>query len=230
MLDLASFLDVLSAGSAYMLVLVPLGVVLLLGILFIPSMLTAGAKARSVAKALYCYLMQGVGIILMSIGVLPTLYSVFGGVGFSGNSYLSLLVVFGAGGAFYLWHEQMAHTLDLPSRAVPAAIYSTSLLIIGKMLALVSVLSLALSFLLREGGAEGWWVHAVTMLLYGLALEWLSHASTPDNGFQSMPVNAPAAKGPTFLRPAKAIAAPSNIKTVPFVKQAPKGPAKKKRK
>jgi hypothetical protein len=214
MFDIAPLLNIFSADTALIIVIVPMVVVQLLALIFIPSMLQSGAKAKAVAKAVYCYLMQSVGIILMTIGVLPTLYSVFGRFAFTGTTYIGLLILFGSGGMILLWHDQMARTIDSVSRSVPAVIYYLSLRIIGNLLALFSTISLVLLVIMGGASVPGWWVQPMTMLLYGGALAWFSNAEGQDAGvFRSVPMNTTVPVKP--LAPATAKVKRKAVKIAP---------------
>ena len=84
-------------GSFYGLVL-PLLIIFFLTVMFLASMSVPGAKPRRVGDAIYCYLMHGVSVILMTVGALPTVFSVFAGVAYTGRTYIALLLVFACGG------------------------------------------------------------------------------------------------------------------------------------
>ena len=157
-------------GTFYGLV-VPLSVMLLVTLLMFAGMANPGAKARSVGEAVYCYLMHGVGVLLMTIGALPTVFSVFSGVSYTSRTYVALLLVFACGGVLFLVHDQMAHAIDRASKAVIEAVYLFSLKLIGNLIVVFSAISMLLHVVLGSFEA-GWWVSPLVLLLYGFLLCW----------------------------------------------------------
>ncbi len=166
---------------------------------FTPSMLTQGARPLAVGKAVYCYLLQGFGIILMSAGGLPavnavTVRLVTGTDTLSTEMYLALLIIFSFGGLTFLWHEKMAQSIDDTSKRVCSAVYWFSLKLVGYILCLVSLLAFFLTLLfLREMVDATWWIMPTIFFLYGLLLSWCTRtdvvASAP---LRSIPSPAPA--------------------------------------
>jgi len=157
-------------GSFYGLV-VPLCTLFFIAILFLASMTVAGAKPKEIGKAIYTYVMHGTSILLMTIGALPTIFSVFAGVSYTGRTYIALLLVFASGGLLFLMQDQEVRNLDSASKSVPEAIYMTTLKIIGNLLMVLSGLSIVLNIVLASFQA-GWWVTPFVLLLYGLLLSW----------------------------------------------------------
>jgi hypothetical protein len=157
-------------GSFYGLVL-PLMTIFFLAILFLASMSMPGAKPRRVGDAIYCYLMHGVSVLLMTVGALPTVFSVFAGVAYTGRTYIALLLVFACGGLLFLVQDQATRGLDSASKAVAEAIYLTTIKIVGNLIALLSGVSIFLSIVLASF-QPGWWVTPFVLLLYGMLLSW----------------------------------------------------------
>lgn len=176
-------------GAFYAFVL-PLLVLLILSIVFIPSMMQSGAKAKNVGEAIYCYVMQATGILLMTIGGLPTIYSVLTGRGFTSVAYVGLLLVFAVGGVIFLWHDNHALSLDKASKAVPAALYFYLFKILGHLITIVSGLSLVITLVLGGSAETEWWMVPVLMFFYGLLLSWCttSDAKNQTSMFHSMPM------------------------------------------
>lgn len=167
---------------------VPLVIVQLLLLLFIPALLRSGASVKGIAEASYCYIMMTIGVVLMTLGAIPTIYSVLGGYVFDGSVYIGLLLVFAFGGAVFLWHEQECRLIDSNSRAVPAAVFVTMFKIVGRLLAILAALSLVLSIILRTTTEYGWWVTPFIMLVYGLLVTWVTRADKSKPIFQSSPM------------------------------------------
>ena len=153
-------------------IVVPLVLVQLFALLFIPSMLAAPAKARAVGEAIYCYCIQTFGVMLMTIGSLPTVYSVLAGVSYTGGTYFGLLLIFAAGGMLFLWQDQRATMLDSAARAVPAAIFFLTFRILGQITLVLAVLSFLLSLTMGSTDLIGWWVMPILMGCYGGLVAW----------------------------------------------------------
>lgn len=172
----------------------PFLLVLLLALVIIASASVSGAKAPKVGQATFHYLLQGLGILFMTVGALPTLLSVLMGPPLPGRIYMSLLWVFLVGGALFLWHEQAAERLDHASTAVPQAIFLTIIRTIGYLVALFSGLSLLLAVALNRMPAH-WWVAPVVLFLYGSLLCWSAGSNESGSAFHSASLH-PALKAP----------------------------------
>ncbi len=214
-----TFLSIGTVGLLFALQL-PLYILLLLAFLFMPSILTAGARSLSVGKAIYCFLMQGVGVVMMSMGALPSLYSVLankvvGQEPFTTNTYLGLLIVFAVGGLMFLLHEHLARTIDEPSRAIPYAIYFFTFKIIGVLAMLFGSMGLLLSMLFGEANTTaGWWIMPTIILLYGLVISYCTRLESLVLAPQKM--TAPSAPTPAGAMVART-APPNPAKPVPKV-------------
>lgn len=182
-------------GSFYGLV-VPLLTIFFLAVLFLASMSVPGAKPKGVGEAVYCYLMHAVSVLLMTIGALPTVFSVFAGVAYTGRTYIALLLVFACGGLLFLVQDNAVRGLDAASKAVSEAVYMTTLKVIGNMLALLSALSIFLSIVLASFTA-GWWVTPFVLLLYGLLLSWCTKGNNDWELVKALQVSAAPAKSST---------------------------------
>lgn len=165
----------------------PIGLLsVLLGILFLllifclilaTSLAREAAKPQAVGEAVYCYLVQSVGITLMSIGAVPTLYSVFSRTPLQSLTYAALLFVFSIGGLIFLWHDTLAHRLSPPSRAVPEAIFLSTWKFIGFTLFVFAIISIILNILLRSAlPTSSLTLHSI-LALYGLVLWWSTQNS-----------------------------------------------------
>jgi hypothetical protein len=161
----------------------PLMILQIFALLFLPSLMVPGAKPSLVAMSVYCYLLQLIGLIMMTAGGLPALEGVLekivvGHDRFSTEMYLAMLILFAAGGLTFLWHEHMALTIDHASRRVCAVIFSGSLRLIGYLLCVFSAVSFLLMMLLMPGS-----MHAISgllptlLFLYGLLLLWCTRPS-----------------------------------------------------
>ena len=125
-------------GIVYGLIL-PLVILHLIAVLFIPVMVSGtGAKVVGSGRAIYCYLLQALGVLLMTLGGLPAVYGVLAREPYDSSTYLALLIVFSAGGLTFLWHDHLVRTVDSASRSVPHAIYFFTFKVIGYLLTLLS--------------------------------------------------------------------------------------------
>lgn len=157
-----------TVGVVYGLIL-PVVLILLFALFLIASSLSPGAKARGTAQAMYCTIMMGIGVLLMTIAAIPTVTSVLAGESYASETYLGLLIVFAAGGCLFLWHDNWIRTLDPASRLVPSLIFLFTIKTIGTLITLLAGLSIILTLTL--GGAEyGWWIMPLTLFLYGAVL------------------------------------------------------------
>lgn len=178
-------------GSFYGLVL-PLLTIFFLTMLFLASLSVPGAKPRHVGDAVYCYLMHGVSVLLMTVGALPTVFSVFAGVAYTGRTYIALLLVFACGGLLFLVQDQAVRGLDSASKSVTEAIYLTTIKIFGNVIALLSGVSIFLSIVLASF-QPGWWVTPFVLLLYGMLLSWCTKGNQDWELMKALQVtNAPA--------------------------------------
>lgn len=206
-------------GSFYGLI-VPLCTLFFLAILFLASMTVPGAKPKGVGQAIYTYIMHGTSVLLMTIGALPTVFSVFAGVAYTGRTYIALLLVFACGGLLFLMQDQETHNLDSASRAIPEALYMTTLKVIGNLLAILSTLSIFLSIVLASF-QPGWWVTPFVLLIYGLLLSWCTRGSHDWELFKTMQMTT---------APAKSVAPSPKAKTkAPAKKKGKAAPKKRKR-
>lgn len=177
-------------GSFYGLVL-PLLTIFFLTVLFLASLSVPGSKPRRVGDAIYCYLMHGISVLLMTVGALPTVFSVFAGVAYTGRTYIALLLVFACGGLLFLVQDQATQSLDSASKAVTEAIYFTTIKIIGNVIALLSGVSIFLSIVLASF-QPGWWVTPFVLLLYGMLLSWCTKGNQDWELMKALQVQSPA--------------------------------------
>lgn len=188
----ASFGLLFSAtGLAYGL-LVPLLIAQMFALFLLPCMMKGG-RPQELAKAVYCYMAQTVGILLMTIGGLSAMISVLGNRELSGGTYVGLLFVFAVGGIAYLYHDNMLATIDAASRSVAEALFHYTWKFIALLIVLFASLSFLLELLLQDQNSEPyWWVTNVVLIFYGVLLAWSAAHSTSGSSrggsFQSSPM------------------------------------------
>lgn len=153
--------------------LLPLLLLQLMALLFIPALLKEKGDAMEVGKAIYCVLLQGLGLILLTAGGIPTLYSVLSGNMLYDRQYLALLLIFAVGGLLFLWHDHLIRSVDKSVRAVPQTILFFVVRFIGVGAISFSALSLVLSVLLKEETLQpNWWILHTIVFIYGTFLWW----------------------------------------------------------
>jgi hypothetical protein len=158
-----------SAGMFYG-ILLPIMTLQIFALVLIPS-LVKGGRMPDVAKATYCYAAQGIGIVLMASGALPSVYAVLAQQQLVSMAYAGLLFTFAIGGLVFLVHDRQALTLDAASRVVPEAVFFYTWKFVGLLLTVLGALSLLLQLLLQGAVDLAWELHAV-ILLFGVILLW----------------------------------------------------------
>jgi len=133
--------------------------------------------------------MQSIGIVLMTLGALPTLLSVLMGPQYAGRTYMSLLWIFLVGGAIFLWHEQKASHLEKASVLLVHTIFVTVIKTMGYLAALLSVLYVLIAVAMGTF-ATSWWIPPTVFFLYGVLLYWSATGDEDLSGtFQSSPLH-----------------------------------------
>lgn len=225
-------MNLFSLGASALLygLVLPLAVIQMLALLFIPSMMVPGSKPLQIGKAVYCFLLQTLGIVLMSAGGLVALYGVLNQLFvhqdiFSTEVYLALLICFTLGGLTYLWHETMALGIEEPSRRVCAAIFWYTFKTIGFLMTAFSLLAF-FSFMLffGEAGAPSL-VLPLLLFLYGALLSFCTR--TPAAGMQTyqttpMVVRPQTVAVPPMQKPVKKATPPMASAKKPMPKAAAK--------
>ena len=223
-------------------VIVPLIIVQLLELLIISSMMNREAKPSEVAQAVYCYMMMGLGILLMSAGALPTIISVLAGVKLSGATYFTLLIIFAAGGALFLWHDAIVRDVPERSRKVTETLFIFLFKIAGHLLVFLWGLSFLVTILNGSSIEKGWWIMPVVMMIYGGLFIWCTRAEDeppgktvwkklaiqPSQASSNVQPWSPANKAATPSKP-KAVKKKAASKKKATKKKAAKKVAKKKK-
>ena len=189
-------LTAVSISSLYpfLLILCPLTLMVALALALIPCMHAPGARMASSIKALYCYVFQSVGVMMMTAGALPAVYGVLvkfstGVERFSAESYLSLLLLFTVGGITFLWHEQIAERIDDASRRLPALLFWYTFKIIGNLLLLLGALAFIFTMLETKPLTGSWWITPLITFLYGMLVSWCTRTPANSGAFKLMPIN-----------------------------------------
>jgi len=175
----------------------------LLSLVLTPSLLRGGVKVRATAEALYCFLMLGVGVLLMTIGAIPTLYSVLAGIAFDGEEYIALLAVFAIGGGIFLWYDAAIRSIEHSSKSVPSALYHYLFKILGRLIVLFASLSLGLNVILKNTDAADWWAMPVVMIAYGLIVCWCTRDGETEMHWSSLPMSSSTPVRPLAVKAKK---------------------------
>jgi hypothetical protein len=157
-----------------------LGIALVFIIMMIPSLMVPGAKPEKVAKAITCYLLKTIGIILLAGSAVQLIYAGMTNnfPGFPAMSALLLILVLGIG---MLTHMSviLKANIDDASEMVPRLVFFHSLEVLGIVISLVAALSIVISFMMASGQISGWEMQA-TMLLLGIILTLTAAVSVND--------------------------------------------------
>lgn len=181
-------------STLFAFLLFPTAVMFVMSIALIPCLLSPGIRIGSAIKALYCYIMQTIGVAMMTAGALPAIYGVLdkfsaGADRFSAEVYLTLVIFFSIGGVIFLWHEQMTGHVDDESRMVPALLFWYTFKAIGNVVILIGLSSFTFMMLLTKSLDGSWWIIPVIAVLYGLLLSWCTKTSSvPSGDFSLVPL------------------------------------------
>lgn len=133
-----------------------------------------GGKPSERLRALYCHLIEFIGVLLMTAGALPALYAVFSKQPLTQITYVGLMMVFAVGGLLFLWHDARRHEVPVAARETADAIFLNLWKLTGMLVIIFTVLSFLLKTMLIMDKTNGWWIIHLTMLLYGLVLCWFT--------------------------------------------------------
>jgi len=191
MADASLLSTMFSFVSVFYGLMVPMLLLQSLALIFIPSMMKSGAEPFQVGKAIFSYLMESLGILLMTVGALPTVISVLAGVELAGTTYFTLLVIFAAGGILFLWHDNNVREIDEASRSVPGAIFTYMFKIIGFVIVLLWILSIFTTLMKGIPSETGWWIMPFVMIVYGSLLTFCSRSESgaSQSVFKSITMN-----------------------------------------
>ena len=159
---------------------VALGITGILALLLIPSLLAEGAKPTETAHALYRYILQGIGAVLMTLSGLPALYGVLTNRALPQNGYLALLIVFAFGGIVYLWNEGKTERIAPASRLVPSLIFRYAFKFIAFVAMAMAVTSLLTTLLFSSWPfPDSWFGSPLVFFCYSCFLLWCTHFPAP---------------------------------------------------
>lgn len=146
--------------------------VIIFTLLLIPSLLVPGAKPEAAAKAIGCYVLKTIGLLLLASSVIQLMYGLVS-LQLPDPGTLSLLVLLLVVGLGIMVHQsRIVATIDEASVSVVRLVFCHTCEMIGKLITLGTGLWLMINLLLLQQVADG--AMAGTLLLLGLLLMLLS--------------------------------------------------------
>jgi len=167
-------LEIFTFVQAIFSVILGVIVVQLFAFLLLARSIEHSEKPRELARAIFSYFMLAIGALLMSLSAIPTLIAALGQGGFSTQVYVSLVLVFVAGGILFLWHDYQARLLSEEVRHIPSLIYHYTIKTTGQLSLVLAVMYFTLTISLQSTDTSGWWSMPVAIFLYGLFLCWIT--------------------------------------------------------
>ncbi len=162
----------MSLFQSSLMLYIPLSIVIVFSVLFIPSLLVSGSRPEGVARAISCYMMMTFGIILVALSAIQMTYSLMNlRVPELPNLY-ALILLFSLGIGILVFQSTKAALVDEASVMVPRLIFSHACEIVGYLIAIVSALSIVITFLVNQNFAG--WQMSGTMLVLSTAMMYLS--------------------------------------------------------
>ncbi len=151
---------------------IPLSLAAAFGILFIPSLLVTGAKPEGVARAIGCYMLKTLGVILVAVSSMRIIYDLITMdiPDFPILAALALIFLLGLG--IMVQQSRVLTSVDEASLIVPRLVFSHTCEISGALISLLATLSLVVTFIVNQS-TNGWEMSS-TMLLLGVTLMLLS--------------------------------------------------------
>jgi len=182
-------LSLLGFTSLFYATVVPLLVLFLVGVLFIPCLLGAkGANPREIGSAITGTVLVTVGVVLVLSGLLTLAFSLISPLPVPTQAKLSLLLVALSGAAVLLGSTMVLRKVDAAAKAVPQAIVVTSFSLAGLLLTILGVLLLLLSVIASSGQDAGvltppsWWAAPILLTITGVLLALGSRCSASGKG------------------------------------------------
>ncbi len=161
-----------SLFQSSLLVYVPLGVFLTFALLMTASLHASGAKPEGAAKAISCTILKTLGLLLVSLSSVQIGYGFLTMSLVMSQTLLALVILLVIGIGIMIHESRSMASVDKASASVPNLIFGYSCKVIGCLIAIVSGLSLSMTFLLTRSfeGAE----MPATLLFLGMLLSLVS--------------------------------------------------------
>ncbi len=146
----------------------PIGIVAIFALLMISGLLVTGSKPDAVAKAVGCTILKAFGLLLVSLSSIQIGYGLIAFRLPMTESVLGLVLLLVIGFVIMIHESTVLARIDAASTSVLHALFCQSCKSIGALIAIVSGLSLMMTFLL--GRTFIGWEMSATLLLLGSIL------------------------------------------------------------
>lgn len=151
---------------------IPLSLAVVFAIVFIPSLLSADAKPEGIARAISSYILQTIGVIVLALSAIQLTYALITMQLPELPTLYALILLFCLGIGILVHQSKKVAEIEEASALVPHLIFVHTLEIVGSLVALVSGLSVIITFIVSKN-FMGWQMSA-TMFLLGVTLMMLS--------------------------------------------------------
>ena len=155
-----------------LLLYVPLGVLLAFALLMIASVHVSGSKPEAIAKAISSTMMKTLGLLLLAMSSVQLVYGLIAMQIPAIESVFGLILLLAIGMTMMIHESRVLKTVDSASKSVTNAIFVHACKIIGALIAIVSGISLLMTFIL--GREFVGWEMSATLLLLGCILSLAS--------------------------------------------------------
>jgi hypothetical protein len=147
----------------------PAFIVAAFAILAIPSLMVPGAKAEGVVKAIACYILKTLGLVLLALSAVQLMYGLIVMQMPDFPSLAALIILFTVGVGLMVHESTVLKHIDEASVMIPRLVFSHACEIIGAIICILSTLSLVVTYIVSEGSPEGiaGWELSATLLLLG---------------------------------------------------------------
>lgn len=140
--------------------------------LFIPSLLVTGAKPSGVARAISCYLWKTFGLLLVAMSVVQLTMDLLQGILPDAPVQSALILLFTVGVGIMVQASRILRSVDDASSVVVRLVFTHTCEVVGGLVALVSLLSIALQVLMTSMLVE--WQLPVATFLLGLVTMYIA--------------------------------------------------------
>jgi hypothetical protein len=178
-------LSLLGFTSLFYATFLPLLLLLVVGVLFVPCLLHArNAPAMEIGRALIAYLFMSIGAALILSGGIPWAFAFLSFQPTPQDTLVTFLILICSGVLTLLAVRRARKNIKEEAQVLPRAIFVTSFLLAGLLLILLGLLLLLLSGL-TPGETSlpwSWWIAPVLLIVVGFILALLFSQGTRNNG------------------------------------------------
>ena len=144
------------------------GILAMFTLIMIAGLQVTGAKPEAVAKATSCYIMKTFGLVVLGLSAVQVTFALITLQLPDIQSLLGLVLLFVIGIGIMVYESGIVSGIDAASKSVPHAIFNYSAKLIGGVIAVISGLSLMMTFIL--GRSVAGWEMSASLLLLGCIL------------------------------------------------------------